>query len=136
MNAPTHVGPYQVVRTLGRGGMGVVYEVRHPSRPDLPLALKLLLSEAPPPQLLARFHREAEVLNKVVHPNVVQVHDFAQDAQGKPYMVFQFVAGRNLRELCRDAKRADDASCSERTHMTGNISKNLTGSPLIRKSRA
>ncbi|HBP20880.1 MAG TPA: hypothetical protein DEA08_24210 [Planctomycetes bacterium] len=82
--------------------MGVVYEVRHPSRPDLPLALKLLLSEAPPPQLLARFHREAEVLNKVVHPNVVQVHDFAQDAQGKPYMVFQFVAGRNLRELCRD----------------------------------
>lgn len=102
MNAPAYVGPYQVVRTLGKGGMGVVYEVRHPSRPDLPLALKLLLSEAPPKQLLARFRREAEVLNKVVHPNVVQVHDFAQDTQGKPYMVFQFVAGRNLRELCRD----------------------------------
>jgi len=99
---PSQVGPYQVVRILGQGGMGVVYEVRHPEQPQRRLALKLLLTDNPPAELLARFKREAEVLGMIKHPNVIGVVDFDQAPDGKPYLVCDFVAGKTLRELCRD----------------------------------
>jgi serine/threonine protein kinase/WD40 repeat protein len=82
--------------------MGVVYEVRHPEQPGRRLALKLLLTEDPPRELLARFKREAEVLGVLEHPNVIGVVDFDQAPDGKPYLVCDFVAGKTLRELCRD----------------------------------
>ena len=99
MNLPLKVGPYRVVRLLGQGGMGVVYEVVHPSQPAKRLALKLIIADEPPPDELARFQREAELLAKVSHPNIVGVLNFAADA-GRPYMVFDYVAGQDLRSLC------------------------------------
>ncbi|MGE0707529.1 MAG: protein kinase [Planctomycetota bacterium] len=100
MSDPTHVGPYEVVRALGKGGMGVVYEVRHPAQPGRRMALKLLLTDTPPETLLKRFAREAEVLGRIRHPNIVGVFDFSRDAAGKPYLVFEYIEGRNLRDLC------------------------------------
>ena len=99
VNLPQNIGPYQVVRLLGQGGMGVVYEVVHSRQPGKRLALKLILADEPPPDVLTRFQREAELLAKVSHPNIVGVLDFASDA-GRPYMVFDYVAGEDLRSLC------------------------------------
>ena len=86
------VGPYQLVRELGRGGMGVVYVARHPQIPR-PLALKRLLVGMAEPKERARFLREAELLARVRHPNVVTVHDLATAPNGDPYLVTDLVEG-------------------------------------------
>src|SRR4051812_43009524 len=66
---------YRVVRTLGNGGMGAVYLVRHPRLPRLD-ALKLLRPElSSDPSFAARFEREADVVAGLSHPNIVSVLD-------------------------------------------------------------
>src|SRR5262249_2505570 len=72
---PSRIGPYEVVREVGRGGMGVVLEVRHPGLPRR-LALKLITLDALAPEALERFAREARLLARVSHANVVAVHTF------------------------------------------------------------
>ena len=100
MSAP--IGPYQVVRELGRGGMGVVLEVRHPAF-GRPLALKLLGAEAdqPSPDEEARFAREMQLLAELGHPGVVRVHDAGRDERGRPYMVAELIPGEDLSRLTR-----------------------------------
>jgi len=69
---PRRIGRYTVVQELGRGGMGVVYEVRHPEIPR-PLALKQILAAAVTPEVLLRFAREGQLLARVSHRGVVRV---------------------------------------------------------------
>jgi tRNA A-37 threonylcarbamoyl transferase component Bud32 len=87
----------EIVELVGHGGMGVVYKARQP-RLDRLVALKLL------PQSLAadaafaeRFNREARVLARLSHPNIVAVHDFGQSG-GFFYLLMEFVDGVNLRQ--------------------------------------
>jgi hypothetical protein len=95
----TSVGPYQVVRELGRGGMGVVFEVQRPGDPRR-LALKLMLGEQDP-DAVARFRREAEVMARVNHAHVVRVHAFDVEPEG-PYLVTDFVEGKGLDGVLED----------------------------------
>jgi hypothetical protein len=97
------IGPYEVVRELGRGGMGVVLEVRHPDLPGRRLALKLISKDAAEGAALERFSREARLLARVKHPNVVGVHSFASTADGLPYLVTDLVEGTNLKQVARSA---------------------------------
>jgi len=87
----------EILELIGHGGMGVVYKARQP-RLDRIVALKLL------PQSLAadaafaeRFNREARVLARLNHPNIVTVHDFGQSG-GFFYLLMEFVDGVNLRQ--------------------------------------
>ena len=75
--------------------MGVVYVARHPQIPR-PLALKRLLASMAEPKERARFLREAELLARVRHPNVVAVHDLATAPNGDPYLVTDLVEGEAL----------------------------------------
>ncbi len=93
------LGPYRVVREVGRGGMGVVYEVHHPDHPDRALALKLMLGE-PDGVALARFDREAQLLARVRHRGVLTVHSAGRLSEG-PYLVTDLVAGSSLSGLAR-----------------------------------
>src|SRR5690242_6069727 len=94
------VGPYQVVRELGRGGMGVVYEVRREGDPRR-LAVKLLLEgKGAPADALARFRREAEVMARLQHENIVRVHALDAIDEG-PYLVTELVEGQTLDEVLR-----------------------------------
>jgi serine/threonine protein kinase len=91
---------YEILSELGRGGMGVVYKARH-----LPLnrtvALKMLLSTAGAGLAeLARFRREAEVLARLQHPNIVQIFDVGTH-DGRPYFALEYVAGPNLEQRLR-----------------------------------
>ena len=88
------IGPYTLVRELGRGGMGAVWEARHPNVPR-PLALKAMIAVSTDPESLARFKREAEVLARVRHPNVLAVHQLGWGAQG-PFLVTELVEGTPL----------------------------------------
>jgi eukaryotic-like serine/threonine-protein kinase len=86
---------YNVGDILGRGGMGVVYKARH-LRLNRPVAVKMMLNGGfAGPAELARFHREAEALAALQHPNIVQVHDVGESG-GLPYFTMEFVDGGNL----------------------------------------
>jgi serine/threonine-protein kinase len=75
---------YQIVRTIGEGGMGTVYEAFHPGLKKRFAIKTLLASIAQIPEARARFLREAEVAARINHPNVVRVTDVGTDGE-MPY---------------------------------------------------
>ncbi len=96
----TIIAGCQIVRLLGRGGMGEVYLARH-LRLDKPVALKLL----PPAfvgsaQAVARFQREAKLAAKLTHPNVIKILDVGQE-ENDHYILMDYVEGSNLVELVK-----------------------------------
>ena len=81
------VGPYRLVRELGRGGMGVVYEALH-SEIGQRAAVKVLRPElGRDPDLVRRFFDEARAKSGVQHPGLVKVFDFGQLEEGTIYIV-------------------------------------------------
>jgi serine/threonine protein kinase len=91
----THLGSYQVLRLLGRGGMGEVYQAR-----DLKLgrevALKVLRSDLPPSaDRAARFEREARLLASLNHPHIATLYG-VEEAEGVQFLVMEFVPGPTL----------------------------------------
>ena len=98
-------GKYRVEQRLGRGGMGVVYRVRHLGL-QRRFALKLILGpHAGGQHFLDRFQTEARALGRLKHPNIVEVTDYGVDPRGDglPYLVMEYLEGRTLHELCRRA---------------------------------
>ena len=87
---------YEVVRLLGRGGMGTVWEATHLRLPDRRVAIKLLTIEDQTQEHLARFRREAEVTSRLGHPNIVGVLDFNTLPSGQPYIVLEYLEGESL----------------------------------------
>jgi len=87
---------YRIIRRIGEGGMGEVYEATH-TRLSGRYAIKLLLREvASDPTLMDRFQREAQITSSLRHPNIVQVQDFRQLPGGAPYIVMEFLEGVDL----------------------------------------
>jgi len=87
---------YRVVRRVGEGGMGEVFEATH-ARLSGRYAIKLLRKEtAANPESFTRFRREAEITSALRHPNIVQVVDFNQTPSGEPYLVMEFLEGADL----------------------------------------
>lgn len=104
------IGPFRVVRELGRGGMGVVYlaeredaDFRHV------VALKCLLPGVATADLIDRFRRERRILAGLVHPNIAQLHDGGVTESGEPYLVMEFVDGEPIDEFCDRARLGIDA---------------------------
>jgi serine/threonine-protein kinase len=89
-------GTYEIVRRIGVGGMGEVYEARHTRLPGR-FAVKVLSAavESTGADFL-RFRREAEVASSLRHPHIVQVVDFNQMADGAPYIVMEYLEGIDL----------------------------------------
>lgn len=107
--APTHseaneslsdikqLGDYDLVRLLGRGGMGAVYLARHRTL-GREAAIKVLnLGSLADPIQLTRFKSEAIIAAKLQHPNIVRLLEVGESEQG-PFLVFEFVAGCTLQE--------------------------------------
>ncbi len=90
------IGPYRIVRTLGKGGMGVVYEaIQEPL--GRRVALKLLLPEyAQKREVLSRFFNEARAVNLIEHPSIVQISDHGQAPDGTAFLVMEFLRGETL----------------------------------------
>jgi len=93
-------GGYRVVRALGRGSMGIVYEATETAT-GRRAALKTLSSElARDPGLRERFVREARVGMALRHPNIVEVYE-AGEANGQPYLAMEYLEGTDLEALQR-----------------------------------
>ena len=98
---------FEVTECLGRGGMGVVYKARQKSL-DRWVAIKILPPERVGEERFAeRFAREAALLAKLSHPNIVTVHDFGQ-ADELFFIVMEYIDGVSLRDLLRDGKLAPE----------------------------
>ena len=91
-------GSYQVVRSLGEGGMGVVYlGERNDGHFTRQVAIKRIGSVTPGPELLRRFRSEGEILARLDHPNIARLLDAGVDDQAVPYLVMEHVDGATLR---------------------------------------
>lgn len=93
----TTIGSYQVSEKLGRGGMATVYKAYHENL-DRDVAIKVLHAVyKDDDSFLRRFSREAKVVAKLEHPNIVPVYDFAEFI-GYPYLVMKYIGGDTLKE--------------------------------------
>jgi eukaryotic-like serine/threonine-protein kinase len=91
----TRVGPYQILASLGAGGMGEVYRARD-SRLDRSVAVKILTSSRGATlEELERFQREARAIARVSHPNICTVYDVGQE-DGVPFLVMELLDGETL----------------------------------------
>ena len=91
------VGPYQLIKELGRGGMGKVYRA-YDTRLGRTAALKVLPSKSASPERVIRFQREARAASSLNHPNIITIYDFGV-ANGRDYIVSEFVEGLTLRSF-------------------------------------
>jgi YD repeat-containing protein len=93
---PERLAGYEVLGRLGQGGMGVVYQGRHSTSRQL-VAIKLLREGLDGVQQLGRFRREAEVLTRLRHANIVQLLETGEH-EGRPFLVMELVTGGSLAE--------------------------------------
>jgi serine/threonine protein kinase/tetratricopeptide (TPR) repeat protein len=94
--AGENVGSYRVIEKLGQGGMATVFKAYHPAL-DRFVAIKVLHPAfKEDPHFIERFKREARVVAKLEHPNIVPVYDFAEH-EGQPYLVMKYIEGETLK---------------------------------------
>lgn len=92
-----HFPQLEIIKCLGRGGMGVVYKARQKTLNRL-VALKLLAPErSNDAKFAARFEKEAQALAALNHPHIVTIHDFGQ-AGGYFFLLMEYIDGVNLRQ--------------------------------------
>jgi serine/threonine protein kinase/TolB-like protein/Flp pilus assembly protein TadD len=99
------VGPYELIRLLGAGGMAEVWLARRADGAfKREVALKLPMLARAPAGLAARFARERDILASLEHPRVARLYDAGVDSQGLPYLAMEYVHGAPLTDWC-DAHR-------------------------------
>jgi serine/threonine protein kinase len=99
---------YELVRVIGEGGMGRVYEARHTRLRNKRYAIKIMLEEfASQSELVARFQREAEAASHLSHNNVVAVYDVHRTDDGRPYIVEELLEGEELGNVLAEAGKLD-----------------------------
>ncbi len=100
LTASTRLGPFDILKKLGSGGMGEVYRA-HDTRLERDVAIKVLPAPlAQDPLALARFHREAKAVAALSHPNILTVFDIGNE-QGTIYVVMELLEGQTLGSLTR-----------------------------------
>lgn len=95
------VGSYRVVRLLGEGGMGSVYEAVNEAI-ERRVAIKILHAEyVRQPDVITRFFNEARAVNRIAHPSVVQIHEFGHLSDGTAFIIMEYLEGQTLGERLR-----------------------------------
>src|SRR5262245_47704512 len=96
------VGPYRVLRLIGRGGMGDVYEAeRDDEQFRRQVAVKIIKRGMDTEFVRDRFLRERQILASLDHPHIARLFDGGETPDGSPYFVMEFVAGEPITEYCR-----------------------------------
>jgi hypothetical protein len=97
LTAGTRLGPYEILSSLGAGGMGEVYRARDP-RLGRDVAVKVISNDvSASPERLRRFEQEAHAVAALEHPGILAVHDVGTH-EGRAYVVFELLEGETLRE--------------------------------------
>jgi predicted nucleic acid-binding Zn ribbon protein len=90
------IGKYRLLRMLGEGGVGTVYEAEH-VRLGRKTALKILHPDVVSDEIVVRFFNEARAVNEIKHPNIIDVEDFVTTPTGDHYMLMELLQGEDLR---------------------------------------
>ena len=101
---PSTFGPYRVVRLIGQGGMGTVYEATDPVTGRTVAIKTLPLHLANDDTIRRRFQSEIETLKKLSHPCIVHMREWGEE-EGLPFFVMDYVPGLTLEALLRSGKR-------------------------------
>lgn len=109
---PSTLGSYRVIRQIGAGGMGAVYEGIHDAI-ERRVAIKVLRRElAVNPEAVARFFNEARAVNRIGHPSLVQISDLGQLPDGTAFLVMEFLEGCTLSAQLRQRALSLFESCT------------------------
>jgi serine/threonine protein kinase len=127
---PPQLGEYRILREVGRGGMGVVYEAEQVSL-GRRVALKVLPGHALfDPEQLERFKREARAAARLHHTNIVPVFGVGEQG-GVHYYAMQFIQGQGLDQVIREVRRlrvppgVGEPSAGERTDRSASLARSL-----------
>ena len=102
----TRLGPYEILSSLGAGGMGEVYRAKD-TRLDRTVAIKVLPEElSANPEIRARFEREARAASSLNHPNICALHDVGHQ-DGVDFLVMEYLEGENARGPHRPGRAPD-----------------------------
>jgi len=92
-------GKYEILAKLKEGGMGAIYKVRHRLLDEVRVVKVIRSHMEPTGETGERFLREARVANRLRHPNIAALHDFAIAEDGNAFIVMEFIDGLNLLEI-------------------------------------
>jgi serine/threonine-protein kinase len=94
-------GRYLILRRIGKGGMGEVFEAEHIGL-DKRVAIKFLLEKLETDrEVLTRFHREARTASRIGHENIIDITDIGEAEDGRAYIVMELLQGRDLGAVLR-----------------------------------
>ncbi len=97
------IGNYKIVELIGKGGMAVVYRGQHLTLSRRIVAIKMLSTELErDPSFSERFFREAEVMDRLKHPNIVTLYDFIEE-ENHHFIVMEYVSGTTLNQIIKNA---------------------------------
>jgi eukaryotic-like serine/threonine-protein kinase len=97
---PGRIGPYRIVREIGSGGMGLVYEGIREDEFKKRVALKIIKRGMDTASVVLRFHRERQILAGLNHPNITGLLDGGTTPDGRPYFVMEYVEGEPIVDYC------------------------------------
>ncbi|MBX9948631.1 MAG: protein kinase [Candidatus Obscuribacterales bacterium] len=89
---------YEVISCLGEGGTSVVYKARHQFMERIAAVKVLSPDRIPDAKTVQRFQQEARSVSRLKHPNIVDVHEFGVDENKQPFLIMDYLEGRNLYE--------------------------------------
>jgi eukaryotic-like serine/threonine-protein kinase len=148
---PSTIGRYRILRLLGEGGMGVVYEAEQ-EQPRRTVALKVIKSGLGDPKLVRRFEQESLALGRLQHPGIAQIYEAGTAETGfgpQPYFAMEFIRGESLLQyakahqlsirqrlelmakICEAVHHAHQRGIIHRDLKPGNILVDETGQPKI-----
>lgn len=102
--APTFLGQFELLESLGSGGMGQVFKARHAQLGKIQAVKLLHAHRLHHKETVARFQREIRTIGQLQHPNIVSAHH-ADEADGVPYLVMDYVEGQSLSQLVEQYRK-------------------------------
>ena len=106
------LGPYRVLREIGRGGMGTVYlAVRDDDQFQKQVAVKVVKRGMDSAEVLARFRHERQILANLDHPYIARLLDAGTTPDGRPFFILEYVDGKTIDGYCQQQRLSPAACC-------------------------